>query len=508
MEIVIRKNVPIIIEMANQVSARLKGDDFQHLYAWSLILELWMPYKNVVQVKVEDPGALSVDDVTIYYEDGKDLSVKFNQIKYHVDRRKDYSSTSIVTVDRGKTSLLEKFWKTWKLLNLKNPEGKFELVLISNWDWDSTDGVFKSFISNNDNSIRAEFLSDPSIRSIKELWQSTLKAGDQEFSRFVASLRLKYGWDCTEELKERVSDRMNYLGLKSDDSALLIASGIVRELIKKGSTSLTKEILDELVDKYDLRHPGDQNNGVAIYLSTVKEQKFEILPDYIVDWRNYFEGDTRKTGHQLKDGIGWNETLLPEIVQLEEKLNRETDCRLIKARGLARLSAWFAFASIFSDTARYTIEVDQNGILWRTDSIPNEDFDVQISNGSVEGENVNGEGDVVAVGISITGSLEDDVREYLAISDEKIAAVLMIRPNRELGRNCLRDAGDVTALANKSKDLIRQFVKKRKAKKLLLFYFGPLSGACFIGHKLNAICKTIQIMENQQPGYAPSFCLQ
>jgi hypothetical protein len=42
---------------------------------------------------------------------------------------------------------------------------------------------------------------------------------------------------------------------------------------------------------------------------------------------------------------------------------------------------------------------------------------------------------------------------------------------------------------------------------VLLYYFGPLSGACFIGHQLNAVCREIQLMEDQQPGYVPSFLL-
>jgi len=58
------------------------------------------------------------------------------------------------------------------------------------------------------------------------------------------------------------------------------------------------------------------------------------------------------------------------------------------------------------------------------------------------------------------------------------------------------------------KKLIQPFVKRWSATKLLLYYFGPLSGAAFIGHQLNAVCREILIMENQQPGYAPSFLLR
>lgn len=37
--------------------------------------------------------------------------------------------------------------------------------------------------------------------------------------------------------------------------------------------------------------------------------------------------------------------------------------------------------------------------------------------------------------------------------------------------------------------------------------FRPLSGACFIGHKVSAVCREIVIMERTEPTYAPSFVL-
>jgi hypothetical protein len=45
----------------------------------------------------------------------------------------------------------------------------------------------------------------------------------------------------------------------------------------------------------------------------------------------------------------------------------------------------------------------------------------------------------------------------------------------------------------------------RRPRRLLLFYFGPLSGAAFIGATLNAVAPEIQVYEDQVPGYAPSF---
>jgi hypothetical protein len=114
----------------------------------------------------------------------------------------------------------------------------------------------------------------------------------------------------------------------------------------------------------------------------------------------------------------------------------------------------------------------------------------------------------VACGISVTGSLEEEVRGHVReFDDYPVSALLLIRPDRDLGRGCLNSAGDVVALARGVKDLLRPFVKRWSATRLLLYYFGPLSGACFIGHQLNAVCREVRILEDQQPGYAPAFLL-
>ncbi len=90
----------------------------------------------------------------------------------------------------------------------------------------------------------------------------------------------------------------------------------------------------------------------------------------------------------------------------------------------------------------------------------------------------------------------------------EVKAALFVEPNGGLGANTFRTAEDVVAFVDGSKRMIREFVKRYQAQELLLYYFGPLSGACFLGQRLNAICSTIVVMEDQQPGYASAFHLQ
>ena len=270
------------------------------------------------------------------------------------------------------------------------------------------------------------------------------------------------------------------------------------------------DVLERVLRERDLYAPEGEERCVTIQMNTIGERTFDLIPDYILDWRKYFEGQPGLKGHQLKNPANWNKRLLPDLRNLLNEVRSATPCSLVRARGLARLSAWFAFGFTFSEVAGYVIEVEQQKEHWRTDIAPSPDFLLRTTNtgDGVAGEIVSGSGTTVACGISITGNLDNDVRAHLSkLEGDSVAALLLLRPERELGRDCLRSGGDAIALARGVKDLVRPFVKRWGATRLLLYYFGPLGGACFIGHQLNAVCREIQLMEDQQPGYAPSFLL-
>lgn len=490
--------------MANQVAARLAGDDYQHLVAWEHLLELLMPVRRVRWVTIEDPDAGSVDDVTTIYEPDSVRPDRFLQVKYHVDQRDLYSTESFLAAKPKSRSLLRKFFDSWSHL-CRIPNRPVEIHLVTNWTWDPDDRIRDCILGSNNGLSEDFFDSTPgsAIGKARSRWQQHLGVDDDPFRAFASTLRLRLGFDCAQALEERVSERMHHLRLRHDHAALLIGTGIVRDLIKRRQHTLTKSDLEKLLREHDLYLPADTEAATAVYLTTVKTQRFDLAPDYHLDWRKHFDGNDQKRGHAVLDPFAWNATMLPELHALEADLNGALASRLIRARGLARLSAWFAFGYTFSDVARYVLEVDQQGVLWRTDAPPSIDFKLKEDARDIVDD---GDASAVAVGISVTGPLEMAVRTHLTASREA-RALLFLRPERALGRECFQSAGDVVAFACDAKQLLRTFVAEHGARRLLLFYFGPLSGACFLGHQLNAVAREIQIMEDQQPGYAPSFLL-
>lgn len=491
--------------MAGQVSAILKGLDYQHLISWYHILSL-KTIKEVKSIKLENASAGYVDDLAVEKENG---FVDFYQIKYHVRVNGQYSMAKLIKASKG-ISLMQKFWDTWnKLIKEKDVDlTKIRLILYSNWVYHPDDKILRC-VSGEDGHLSKSFF-DVSARSAcgkqKKLWKQAHDATDADFANFAKAISFQLGRNFTKEIKGIISDRMQLCGLQSDENAMMIAVGIVNGWIKAKKENIDISDLENEIERHNLRAAINTERAASVYLVTIKDRKFDLTPDYIIDWRHYFQDAGGMGGHELLNADSWNTNLLPELKALESRINNEVNPKLIRARGLARLSAWFAFGYTFLEVNKYTIEIEQNE-PWRTDAEPNLDFAV-IATNSDDGEIFSGGNKVVAVGISVTGPLDNDVRRYIE-THGGVDALLLLRPAADLGRDCFKTAGDVVAFTNEVKKRIRDFVSKNQAEKLLLFYFGPLSGACFLGHQLNALCKEIQIMENiPGGGYIESFTLR
>jgi SMODS-associated and fused to various effectors sensor domain len=501
--------------VANQVIPRLNGDEYQHLYSWWHALALLRRRDRVTRVRVEDADGGSVDDVTVHHEPGSGKPEEFYhyffQVKYHENQAQHYSSAKLQELKANGRSLLQKFFDTWKKLGKDHPGRQIKIHLVSNWSWSHEADKIGRCLNSQEGKLSDEFLScgpRSDIGRVREQWKAHIGATPEEFSEFINSLHLQLGEGSFRQLRQMVSERMEHVGLKHDMNALASAVDIIRIWIRTKLGDITLEVMERVLKERDLYLPPASEQCVTVHLNTITEGAFDLEPDFVLDWRKYFEGRPDLKGHQLKDPTNWNKKLLPELRNVLADVRRTTKCRLVRTRGLARLSAWFAFGFTFSEVAGYTLEVQQQDQHWRTDAPPSADFRILTTSG-VAGEQIIGQGATVACGISVTGLLDDDVRKHIATpGGQPIAALLLLRPERELGRSCLRGAADAVALARGVKDALRGFTKRWDATRLLLYYFGPLSGACFIGHQLNAVCREVQIMEDQQPGYAPAFLLQ
>jgi hypothetical protein len=481
-----------------------QGHDYQDLYGWFRALDLLRPTRHVIRVSIEDPSALFFDDVTIGTTPSSPVPPEFIQVKFHVDQAGAYSTKSfIATKSRNGRSLLEKAWDTW--LALKDESPNIELVLATTYSWDPNDGIAEHIRRRY--ALTREFVEgrlEGKAATSRATWRDHLGNPDEaEFGAFLATLRFRVGLAATSELIRWTADVMELLALKHEQEDVLKGARQIHDWIIDGRSDVTAVDMREAIERLDLREPGaSPEPAVSLYIHTIVKEPQETAADWEVDWRDYFEGGEWERGHAVHEEGIWNEAMLPELMTKREEIRAATGTRLLRVAGKARLSAWFAVGWTFQRQAGWTLEVDQRGAWWRNDVPAARDFDLAAAV-----EELAGDAGTLAVGVSVTDDLAGDVRNYLAAVGNPAGMLLLVQPASGLGQAALRGPADAVALAGKLRTAIREAAGGRP-KRVLIFYFGPLAGAAFIGATLNAVAGEIQIYEDQVGGYAPSFILK
>lgn len=486
--------------MPGASSARLKGDDFQHLYTWYRVLALRKHGPRVSHVSIEAPGVGALDDVASHSVEQGGTFSQFCQVKFHVDQGKQYSTDQLLSEKPGQRSLLKKLYTGWQKVARECP--RHEVVLVTNWSWDPSD-PFAAMIDGETAGIKALFLTaspGSDLGKCRQHWISHLDADPGEFEEFIHALRIDFGYSSTKTLTDHVAERMASIGLRSDDSALAAGVRQVRDWINAGVVDIDDTLLAVAIDRFGLQ-VDEPEKFTVIHLHTIVHRAFSVPADYTLDWVDLFKGE-KERGHLPIDSAAWNTVMLPALQHVRAEIDAIPDVRLVRFRGQARLSVWFAAGFVFRHVAGYALEAQQGPHLWRTDALPSSHF--ELAEADVRDL---GGGSKVAVGISVTRELTDDVLDYLANQGDEYGAIMFLRPARTLGPTCFRAAGDIAAFAQLVKAKIQSFTRRRQAQHLGLFYLGPSSGALFIGHQLNAAAAEIQVFEDAAPGYAPAFLL-
>src|SRR6266566_1791367 len=86
------------VHVGEQSASRLGGDDYQHLYSWSQILQLLDPASRHEFAVIEHPKAGAADDITFHPTSNASAPTLYYQIKWHRDYRYQYSFGSLVRI--------------------------------------------------------------------------------------------------------------------------------------------------------------------------------------------------------------------------------------------------------------------------------------------------------------------------------------------------------------------------------------------------------------------------
>ena len=207
--------------MANQVSARLKGDDYQARFFWCKAAE--MLYDDAIKkVTLEHDKVSMVDDVGVYYDGSGTLDkgkylikADFFQVKFHVTVAGAFSSKAIIEpgfIHTKKSLLLRLYEDYLKLCQSVGQE--IRLHVVSNWVWDPKDPLAK--VIADDGSFREGFFeanAGSRIGKIHQQYIEHLGIDSKEFKEFATTLRFGCGYLSLSNLQDQLNARLVAAGL-------------------------------------------------------------------------------------------------------------------------------------------------------------------------------------------------------------------------------------------------------------------------------------------------------
>ena len=106
--------------------ARIRGDDYQHLFAWIQVIVAIQAESHIAEIGIEDPEAGNADDVTVY--DGR-RKARILQVKSSVDAREAIGEEWLVNPSKaGGPSIIQRFHSLWAAADGHRPK----LTLVTN----------------------------------------------------------------------------------------------------------------------------------------------------------------------------------------------------------------------------------------------------------------------------------------------------------------------------------------------------------------------------------------
>jgi SMODS-associated and fused to various effectors sensor domain len=475
--------------------ARLTGDDLQHLVAWYWALCSLRPEQAIISVAVEALHAGNVDDMVVTRRVGP---VDHYQIKAVVAAREMVSSAWLLApTRRGGPSILQKFWQSWNQLRIGGRHVR--LTLLTNRPLDVTDPVLQG---RDRNDCLAAALRRAQGRSAagqaRRVWAEHLDASEEELCRFLDDLRVRT--DASEATwRQHVTDVAEGLGLRTDEPAIRLGVGEVREWVKQTRLARTPDDIAEAVQRLGLRAADPK---AVLIVQALEQEPVTGDATIVLDWVEHFSGDEPRTRRGLRQSDAWDSVLRPQL-QTAARTIRQAGYHHVLVRGQMRLPCWFAAGAHLSEVAGFQVTSLQLGMLWSSlDTGHALDQPLIILHDTVAGTGAD-----LAIGIAIATDPTPDIQAYLE-TIPGVGRYIAISLPPGPGRRMITSSAHATVTAVAIRDLVRQFARQHNAPRLHLFLAVPHGLALLLGHLWDRMPPTL-LYEDLGAGnaYQPAFLI-
>lgn len=479
-----------------QVGARTEGDVYQGLFFWREAASLLIPGSRVQRVDIEHDEASGVDDVAVFYEPpgvesgGWLCTADFYQLKYHVDRRDEYSSIAFIDPHfiNAKSSLLQRFYNAYMKVISNNPACR--LNFVSNWRWRDDDKI-SSILREYDGMLPDKFFSssaDREIGNIREAWRTHLSLNEDDFEAFARTLRFQLDFFGRRLFREMVYDRLAVAGLCIPEASQAASpyESLVQQFLMSGPNSFDRKTFEELCRREGLltKHKEIGRIPTLAVRSFIRfAERIEEEADEFVCVAKEFEG------RHPRNASSWSNAATSILTffgdpERRQRLRAVEHAILLECHGSLAILVGYE-ASTNSGCQLFPVQKPGRDVWkYRAGAINGQTW---TQNSQVRIQDAQD----VAIALCVTHDITDDVLRYLETQDSpKVLLLLSLTPTTGSGQNSVQGADHAHQLAVHLVALIRK-VRPNPMALVHLFSSAPNSLLFFLGQFREALGRIV-----------------
>ena len=473
--------------------ARIRGDDYQHLFAWIQVLRAIQVGSDVVEIGIEDPEAGNADDVTVYRDGG---GREYYQVKSSVEAREAAGVEWLMNPSRaGGPSILQGFYSLWA----SEGDGRRpKLSLVTNRLAVDGDPILSRRDGRDGTVTRGVQLAAPKSETgvARRRLADHLQVREEELLLFLDDLSFSLG-KTNDDWMELAKPHMFAAGLRHDQGAVTEGMRIVRDWVTAGQRKLTTAQLREAVE--NLKRPDDLP-AASLLIQAIDRDSVPEASTIVLDWANSFPGGEARVRRLPHDQALWNDKFRPELRWAAQDLRGQGQSNVL-VRGFMRLPTWFAAGVELNRTAGFQVASFQGETAWSSEGTLS-DIDIKQAGTSF------GDGDDIAIGVALAFDLSPDVLAYLRDQRMDVGHYVCLQPAGGASNQAIRGAAEARSWAYEVRDSVRRIVQEYGPKRIHLFLAGPHGAVLLLGHLWDRMPAT-QLYEDLGPskGYSPSYLI-
>ena len=504
--------------MAEAVTARWHGDNYQARIFWENAFNLLIPDSCVVEVTFEANGPKAFDDVVVKYDppvprSGPDrISAEYHQIKWHVQTGGRFGYEDFTDPDfigAKSFSLLERLQEA-----RKTAPSSTHFTLLTTYRIKDGDPLAQ-LISGNDSTLLVERLCDGTtdrsrMGKVRRCWREHLKLGsDDELEAVVRGMRVIDGYRSLDELRAQINLKARVAGVLACNSAAsdFRYDELARQLKVRQLSALTRETLLQIFREEGLlvESPVEPDSFLPIAIRSFLGPAADIVGAAHEDTL-LLTGDFRQ--RYLQAGREWQQDIRPSVETfLRTAVKKSAKLRLILD---AHASIAFLAGAVLDTKSGVETQLVQKGRVgartWRAD----DDSAKRGERFDVAEEQLSGRRDI-AVAINVSQQAGVQCRVYVQTRLPDVGKLISFSPRTGAGQQSVAGGEHAAALAEQISNCVTAVKANDSDAVVHIFAAAPNSLLFFLGQLHQAIAPCIvyefDFDRRAHKTYQPSFTI-